>query len=347
MCHSEYLKLVQRLDKLPQDEITPVLFGLYGEVGELMTIVKKEKREPGVFSAHPSIVTEELGDVFWYLCCLANRLELDMNSLLGSCRLSENTDRLFLLSEIGKLAGNFLDQPSLRESKRERISLFLKYFLALVKQFDSSIDSIIEANAKKISGRFLPCESYDDFDKDFPEHERLPESFEIEYMYKTDTRVALRWKGVFIGNTLSDNSHDADGYRFHDVFHFSYAAILHWSPTFRSLIKHKRGSVPDTDENEDGGRAIVVEEGLSAWIFNVAKENEFFEGRKHLSFDTLKHVQQVVKGLEVESCPLSLWEKAILEGYKVFRSVRKNNGGIVIGNRNEREIFYKERKPVG
>ena len=43
--------------------------------------------------------------------------------------------------------------------------------------------------------------------------------------------------------------------------------------------------------------------------FNVAKENNFFEGRESLSFDTLKHVQQVVKGLEVEICPLSLWEK--------------------------------------
>ena len=342
MCISEYLALVQKTDKLPKGEIKPVLFGLYGEIGELMTIAKKEKREPEVFSAPSSIVTEELGDVFWYLCCLANRLELDMNSLLVSCRLLENSDRFFLLSKIGELAGNFLDEPYLQESKRERISLFLEYFLALVKQSGSSIDSITKANAKKISGRFLPCESSDDFDKAFPEYERIPEYFEIEYMERIPNRVALRWNGVFIGNTLSDNSHDADGYRFHDVFHFSYAAILHWSPTFRSLIKHKRKSKPDIDENEDGGRAIVVEEGLSAWIFNVAKEKDFFEDMESLSFDMLKHVQQVVKGLEVETCPLSLWEEAILEGYKVFRSVKKNNGGVVIGDRTKQKISYKK-----
>jgi hypothetical protein len=42
--------------------------------------------------------------------------------------------------------------------------------------------------------------------------------------------------GVFIGDPLTDNIRDPDGYRFHDVFHFARAAILHWSPTFRALI---------------------------------------------------------------------------------------------------------------
>lgn len=48
-----------------------------------------------------------------------------------------------------------------------------------------------------------------------------------------------------------------------------------------------------------------------------------------------------VQGYEVEACPLNLWERAILDGYKVFRQVRENNGGIVIGNRAARIIEYK------
>ena len=124
-------------------------------------------------------------------------------------------------------------------------------------------------------------------------------------------------------------------------FHFAHAAILHWSPTFRALIKHKRKSDPKLDEAQDGGRARVVEEGLTAWIFSRAKRLNFFQGQDSLSFDLLKTVRQFVQGYEVEECPLNLWEQAILEGYKVVRQVRDNNGGIVIGNRETRTIDYK------
>ena len=50
-------------------------------------------------------------------------------------------------------------------------------------------------------------------------------------------------------------------------------------PLTRALIKHKRKSKPDYDEAQDSGRAIVVEEGLTAWIFTRAKELNFFEGQ--------------------------------------------------------------------
>ena len=50
----------------------------------------------------------------------------------------------------------------------------------------------------------------------------------------------------------------------------------------------------------------------------------------------------MVKGYEVEKCPLWLWEKAILDGYKVFREVRKNKSGFVIGDRKKRELRYKK-----
>ena len=147
--------------------------------------------------------------------------------------------------------------------------------------------------------------------------------------------------GVFIGDPLTDNIDDPDGYRFHDVFHFAHAAILHWSPTFRALIKHKRKSNPRVDDAQDGGRAIVVEEGLSAWIFARAKELNYFEGQQRLSFDLLKTIQQFVAGYEVEACPLSLWEIAILRGYEVFRHVKSNRGGTIVCDREARTVEYK------
>jgi hypothetical protein len=154
--------------------------------------------------------------------------------------------------------------------------------------------------------------------------------------------------GVFIGDPLTDNILDPDGYRFHDVFHFAHAAILHWSPTFRALIKHKRRSNPIVDDAQDGGRAIVVEEGLSAWVFARSKELNYFEGQKRLSFDLLKTVQQFIAGYEVEACPLSLWEIAILRGYELFRQVKSNLGGTIVCDRAARTVEYRaleENKP--
>ena len=62
---------------------------------------------------------------------------------------------------------------------------------------------------------------------------------------------------MFIGDTLTDNVRDPDHYRFHDVFHLAYAAILHWSPVVRALIKQKRKSVQYIDENEDGAGPLL------------------------------------------------------------------------------------------
>lgn len=151
----------------------------------------------------------------------------------------------------------------------------------------------------------------------------------------------MQWNGVFIGNPLTDNIVVVDGYRFHDVFHIAHAAILHWSPVLRALMKLKRKSMPQVDEAQDGGRAIVVEEGLTAWVFSRAKQLELFEGLTSLSFDLLKTVQEFVAGYEVERCPLRLWEDAILQGYDVFRQVSANSGGIVVADREARTVRYR------
>jgi hypothetical protein len=209
-----------------------------------------------------------------------------------------------------------------------------------------AFDQVVHKNAEKACGRFLDSAQslLPVFDQTFEKEERLPDHFEITFTQRKSGRCYLQWNGIFIGEPLTDNILDPDGYRFHDVFHFAHAAILHWWPTFRALIKQKRKSDPKIDEAQDGGRAIVVEEGLTAWIFARAKELNFFERQDSLSFDLLKSVQQFVRGYEVEACPLKLWETAILRGYDVFRKLCDNNGGIVIGDRNTRSISYVPSK---
>lgn len=364
---SDYLKFVHDTDRLPVDDLSPVLQGLFGEIGGLMTAVKKSKREPNAFTGFDSAVIEELGDAFWYLCCLSARLSIDIEKIfLGLAKESQKKPDLYLSSgnapiaiiyqpdieddfdtvlvKLGQLTGNFLSADFVRKEPEEKVYSFLKAYFSTISLLKISFSKVIEDNIAKVSSRFIRPDNSDlpTFDEKFPEFERLPSEFEIEFVQRTKHHQAMRWNGVFIGDPLTDAIKDPDGYRFHDVFHFSFAAILHWSPTFRALIKHKRKSDPEIDRVQDGGRAIVVEEGLSAWIFNVAKENKYFEGRKSLTFDMLKNVAKTVKGFEVEACPLILWEEAILKGYEVFREVVKNNGGIVVGNRNSRTLIYKK-----
>jgi hypothetical protein len=221
--------------------------------------------------------------------------------------------------------------------------LFGKCYLEALKVSNMSLGEIAGHNAAKTVGRFVEPDpaSLPRFDDAFDEEERIPDHFEICVTERKSGKSYLQWNGVFLGDPLTDNIADEDGYRFHDVFHLAHAAVLHWSPVFRALIKHKRKSDPAFDEAQDSGRPIVIEEGLTAWIFSKAKAIGFFDGRDSVSFDLLKEIQKFIAGYEVERCPLKLWEHAILQGYRAFLLLRKHNGGVLVGDRSSRTLTFR------
>jgi hypothetical protein len=141
--------------------------------------------------------------------------------------------------------------------------------------------------------------------------------------------VVQRCNGIFIGDRLTDNIMKPDDYRFHDAFHYAYAAVLGWSPVTRALFRLKRKSEARVDEGQDGARAILIEEGVATFVFGEAKQLGFFEGQRpgDLGFAFLKSVRQFVRGYEVEACPLWLWEEAILAGNEAFRFLREKRRG--------------------
>lgn len=146
--------------------------------------------------------------------------------------------------------------------------------------------------------------------------------------------------GLNIGDRLTDNAMTADDYRFHDVFHYAYVAVLTWSPVIRSLFRLKRKSDPKIDEAQDGARAALIEEGVATWIFGQAVSLDFFASVKagELLFDMLKHVRQFVAGYEAEQIPLWLWEDAILQGYTAFRFLREHRRGRLHIDTNNRRL---------
>jgi hypothetical protein len=262
-------------------------------------------------------------------------------SLVASATAPLSLDDTLL--RLGEAAAALMGVGDDSAQSASMIHRFADCYLHALQVSEVIFADVVQTNLRKAKGRFLEPDpsALPVFDGKFLDEERLPMEFEIEISQRKSGQSYLRWNSVFIGDPLTDNILDPDGYRFHDVFHFAHAAILHWSPVMRALIKQKRKSDRKIDEAQDGGRAIVVEEGLTAWIFSRAKELNFFEGQDSVAFDLLKNVGEFVRGYEVADCPLKLWERAILDGYAVFRQVRQNNGGVVIGNRNTREIRYR------
>jgi NTP pyrophosphatase (non-canonical NTP hydrolase) len=364
---TDYMNQVAPTDRLPADDLQPILLGLFGEVGSIMATAKKFHREKDAYAGYRYAVEEEFGDALWYLTALCRRLNIRVDEILAEAAngtgyeasvaandlidspISHVATPLAVpeldpaLLQLGEAAAKLFVLRTSVDGARYSLVAFSDWYLRALKAARVTFAEVVRKNIAKTTGRFLDPDyaSLPTFDNSFPAEEQLPGHFEITLDQRGSARSYMRWNGVFIGDPLTDNIHDSDGYRFHDVFHFAHAAVLHWSPTFRALIKQKRKSNPKVDDAQDGGRAIVVEEGLTTWIFARAKELNYFEGQQSVSFDLLKTVQQFVVGYEVEACPLRLWEIAILKGYEVFRQVLANNGGIIVGDRSTRTIEYK------
>jgi NTP pyrophosphatase (non-canonical NTP hydrolase) len=362
----EYERIIEKTDRFSKADLTPILLGLYGEVGSIMSASKKYHRENKAYVGYKDAVVEEFGDAFWYFTALCRRMDVKISDVFSVCvegdsnrYISANDQANSPLSQIitpsslekldesllhlGFVSAQLLKIEGPSSEVKELLVEFARVYLQAMRSIELSFAQVLKGNVKKAVGRFsIPTtESLPDFDYAFSEEEQLPRKFEIHITQRKSGQSYLRWNGVFVGSPLTDNIKDPDDYRFHDVFHFAHAAILHWSPTFRALIKQKRKSDPVFDEAQDGGRAIVVEEGLTAWLFSYSKGLDYFEGHNSVSFDVLKTIQKFVHGYEVEKCPLKLWEDAILQGYNVFRQVRKYNGGIVVGDREKRTLSYR------
>lgn len=275
-----YQNHVKSTDTTTDKEV--LIYGLVGEVGEILTAFKKHK-----LNEYPNFkdeLKEELGDVLWYLSAIAYN--------------------------------NGLQLKNIAKSNKEKSQL------------------LFGGNGKVYH-----------FDKNFPEDEQLLRQFDIDFIVGGDNRgVKMKMDNCFIGDPITDNSHHDDGYRYHDAFHLAYATVLGWSPVVRKMLKRKRKSNPRIDEVEDGARAAIIEEAISIFIFNDAKDKNYYRNNQESNINsrTMKIILLMVKGLEVEQCTAKDWKKAILLGYDMFNNLRENKGGKLHIDLDERQITFEK-----
>ena len=176
------------------------------------------------------------------------------------------------------------------------------------------------------------------FDEGYPELERFPRLMDISIQSEEPGRSVMVINGRQCGDPLRDNRYEDDGYRFHDIFHLSYASVLGWSPTLRALLRRKRKSNARIDEVEDGGRAIVIEEGISAMVFSYAERRNYLEGAEGVSYSLLRTIKEMTAHLEVSRCTEGEWELAIVQGFNLWREVKAKGKGRLYADLGKRTI---------
>ncbi|MGB6165800.1 MAG: hypothetical protein WCF33_14120 [Pseudonocardiaceae bacterium] len=291
------------------------MLGLASETGSILNVYKKYLRDGIDLSVNRDLLREELGDLLWYVAAIATACELDLDEIAG-------------------------------------------------------------ANLERTRDRYLPRMTTSDFstlpifDANYPEHERFPRRLTFEFTEggAQSGRPVSRMRiisaepnafpngpieleggklagfqvGTELGDLLTDNSRQADAYRYHDALHLGFMAVLGWSPNARSLLRLKRKSHPMTDECEDGARAVFAEEGLAAVLSRLAKRRMGFLSEMSVDGEVIEVAKATSVDLEVESTPAWLWRRAICHGFRALRNLAENRGGYLIADLDTRALTYEK-----
>jgi NTP pyrophosphatase (non-canonical NTP hydrolase) len=348
----EFARRAEKTDRFvgKSDHTALLAAGLIGEAGSIVAELKKERREREAYPAYRQRMVEEVGDFLWYFVRLAavaapgllNEISVQEPRVLPNTNLAKLTRHLQFGAAVGELltAVTAVRHDNLRPHLRHAWNLLA----SISEDADIGLREAAERNTAKTTSlwpdekRYAPL-----FDDGCLVEEQLPRYLQIDFLERergTQKVVLLRCNDINFGDRLTDNIEDPDGYRFHDIFHFSYAVHLGWSPVVRALMRTKRKSHPKIDEAQDGARAAILEEAVSAIVFSRAKHLRFFEGLQHVDLDLLKTVQEFVEGYQVDAVPLWQWETAILEGYRVFRALCAGPGGRVTLDLRGRRLIY-------
>jgi NTP pyrophosphatase (non-canonical NTP hydrolase) len=230
---------------------------------------------------------------------------------------------------------------------KEELGDLLWYISTIATENGLELSGIAQSNLIKIKDRFdlEQSENFIIYDAEYPVEEQFPREFEIQFEVirqgsKEKVRVTNNTIKVQLGDDITDNSHKEDGYRFHDIFHFGYVAFLGWSPVVRKLMGIKRKSDSATDEIEDGARAAITEELVSLYIYSHGMDHQLFKYSNSVDTEVLKTVQKLVSGIEVKNCTQKQWETAIINSYKVYDELKRNNGGRVLVSIKNRRLIY-------
>lgn len=292
---TDFVSQAARTDNIsdPEEALRLGLMGIAGEAGSVISEAKKWFRDGKPMPGLRSILTEELGDLLWYIALVARRLDIDLNSVADSN-----------LRKTSELWASEPTAPPTYDDHPYEGEKFLRH----------------------VRVRFE-----EDRTGPLPKVRLIP-------LGELAARIYASKRRRQIGDDLDDNSAADDGYRYHDIIHLSHMTVLGWSPVLRGFMGAKRKSVGDCDRVQDGARAIAVEESLAAFVFNYMAQYDF--DPRDISWELIRYIRWIVRGLEVEGQPVAAWRNAYTQAFSMFALLRHNRGGIVECDLNQRTLSY-------
>jgi len=410
----------QYRDKPDPDRKAISIFGLVGEIGSLISAVKKQMLGELPWDQPNAEIREELGDIMWYAFSVAqivnaspvNIFTLDIAVLKREMAGTSERDRKVQAALDSSKRGQFLEAVKLFPRTAEMHfhdyqklayltartdgDVLMKVCLAVLWQLSAEmmrhyltpierelnqtipdrplndilgevawhlsalasvvnldLDEVAEANVRKVGFRRNRGDQTPLHDAGEPERQRFPRRFDVVFLTVGPGLSRMYWGGRRLGDDLTDNAHDDDGYRFHDVMHLANVAKLGWSPVLRKMMRRKRRDRRETDEVEDGARAQIVEELIVKAIHaegerlarvrhpGVADADlRLFEDRSDISFRFLQTLRNYADGLEVANNRYWEWEDAIFVGSALYDQLKRQCQGTVTVDLEARTIKY-------
>jgi NTP pyrophosphatase (non-canonical NTP hydrolase) len=257
-----------------------------------------------------------------------------------------------LLAEYKKLLRDGETHRRFKDEVAEELGDVLWYIANVASKYGLSLDEIAQSTLEKTEGRWKdpnrPPVLYDD-DQDVAA--QLPRLFEYAFEHRTIDNVERlvlvdRIAGGTVGDPLTDNAYEDDGYRYHDVFHLTLAALFGWSPVYRKLLRKRKQDPlanrqpPDKDSAEDGGRAQVIDEAVALATYGYAADHDMYAGTTAVDWQLLRHIKRLTDSVEVKDRSTKEWNDAILRAFEIWRELIKHRGGVVRGDLRRREISF-------
>jgi hypothetical protein len=91
---------------------------------------------------------------------------------------------------------------------------------------------------------------------------------------------------------------------------------------------------------QDGGRAQVIDEAISALVFEYARSHNWLQGVNELDYRLLRTIKDLTSVLEVKHREVNEWQKAILLGFDIWREVLSNRGGRILVDLDAKNLIY-------
>lgn len=244
-------------------------------------------------------------------------------------------DEVFSLGLIGELGSIASALKKARRSRRdaskvatykmeltEEIGDALWYLTAIATTHGISLEDVAAENLAKVDD-FFGERAPSLFDEVEGEDSKLPTKMDVVMTLRDDGRVLISVNGESAGDPLDSSSPIEDNYKYHDVIHFAFAAKLGWSPVLRDLLNPKRKRKTPDGKNipDDGARARILEEAISAILFAQAEKLNWYKTTDDIPLRTLELIKRVTADYEVKARTVPEWQSAICAAFSLFKAV--------------------------